>query len=822
MSHPFGDLLRQYLARKRGLSQTRLAHMVGYDQSVLARMAQGKKDLTGPSGRSRITAIIAALRDEGVLKTLGEANALLKAAGLPPLYDGQPVEAVLLHSLKPDPSLPALPATHPVRNLPAPLNTFIGREPELAEVKRLLGATRLLTLTGSGGCGKTRLALEVANLAPGEVWLVELAALADASLISETVVAALGLHVQSRTALAVLIDHLRDRSALLILDNCEHLLQGCAELAVALLRHCPHLRLLVTSRELLNVPGEVAWRVPPLAPDDAMQLFVERARAARPDFALTPGNTPVVAHICLRLDGMPLALELAAARLRAFTVEQIATRVDDMFRELTGGSRTALPRQQTLRATIDWSYDLLTAEERALFSELSVFAGGWTLEAAEAVHGPDAAELLEQLVNKSLVLAEQRSEQRPAAMRYRLLETIRQYAHERLVGQTGTSLEPASRRHAEYYADRFEAAQSSAGDADEEASWVSVVLEEIDNLRASMRWVTEHGEWALGTRLIDATWYVLSERSYGSEITAWIQDVMLSGLGATDKMRAEASLRLGWLAVGRGDMVGCCDWFEQASALAHRLEDEDLIANADGALGFTSPDYDMAREVLNRVIQQIRNTGRWTKASGEMAWLGFRMFLHGEVDQAIAVLGESVDLARSSGHRGALSNALRWLGRAHFDKGEYPRARMLLEESVQIYRQRRSAMYGNSVIAMTELGTTALYQGDEALARQVIAESVPYWYRMDNLERVAQGLTLAASLAEATGDLVQAARLLAATATIRRDHHTHGVFERELFAEYERRLPAVQAALDPAAFERAWTDGQRLTLDEAISEALSV
>src|SRR5262245_27401277 len=354
--------------------------------------------------------------------------------------------------------------THP-NNLPLQLTSFVGRARALAAVHDLLGRARLLTLTGAGGCGKTRLALQAAAEAvdahPDGVWFVDLAPLADAALLPAAVLAALGLQeTPGRPAMAALVEHLRLRGLLLVVDNCEHLVDACARLVDALLRACPRLAVLATSREMLSVPGEAAWRVPSLAlPDawaptpaaddlaryEAIALFVERARLVQSDFVLAAANADAVRQVCGRLDGIPLALELAAARVRVLPVEQIAARLDDRFRLLTGGSRTALRRQQTLKALVDWSYDLLSGAERAVLRRLAVFSGGWALGAGEAVcaddpgAGPsdavadvDRAEVLDvltALVDKSLVQAEPRAGEE----RYRLLETIRQYAEDKLL-----------------------------------------------------------------------------------------------------------------------------------------------------------------------------------------------------------------------------------------------------------------------------------------------------------------------------------------------------------------------------------------------------
>src|SRR5688572_27724109 len=315
-------------------------------------------------------------------------------------------------------------------SVPVPLTTLLGRERELAETERLLGKTRLLTLTGAGGSGKTRLALELARRAVDrfdEVVWVDLACIADPELIPEQLLESLGLReVADVRDVDVIIEALRPRHALLVLDNCEHLVDACASLAESILRRCEGVSMLATTREALGIPGEQTWLVPPLAEPDAMQLFAERARAVSPSFALTDENTPAVSRICLRLDGIPLAIELAAARVKVLSVEQIAARLIDAFRLLSSGSRT-MPRHRTIRETIDWSYRLLSEDEQTLLRRLAVFSGTFSLAAAEEICTCDVLSLLAALVDKSLVLREDHGD-----TRYRLLETVRQFAAEKL------------------------------------------------------------------------------------------------------------------------------------------------------------------------------------------------------------------------------------------------------------------------------------------------------------------------------------------------------------------------------------------------------
>ena len=337
------------------------------------------------------------------------------------------------------------------------LTSFVGRDAQLTQLRELLAENRLVTLTGAGGVGKTRLAIQVAAQMAGEfadgVWYVDLAPITDPELVPVTVARALGLPDQpGRSTMDTLLRFVRDRQMLVVLDNCEHLLDASAELVVALLSGAAGLTVLATSREAIGVAGEVSWRVPSLSlADEAIELFTDRARHARPDFAVTDDNAAAVGEICARLDGVPLAIELAAARVRALSLAEILDSLHDRFRLLTGGARTAVRRQQTLRASVDWSHALLTEPERVLFRRLAVFLGGFDLDAAQAVAGGGEVEryqVLDQLtllVDKSLVVADDSG----GRTRYRLLETVRQYALEKL-GESGEA-DAVRSRHRDYY-----------------------------------------------------------------------------------------------------------------------------------------------------------------------------------------------------------------------------------------------------------------------------------------------------------------------------------------------------------------------------------
>ena len=478
------------------------------------------------------------------------------------------------------PALRSLEATP--NNLPQQATSFIGREQALAELRRLLAKTRLLTLTGSGGCGKTRLCLQIAadsleSFADG-AWMVELAPLSDPDRVPQTVAMVLGLkEALGRTISQTLTEYLKDKRLLLLLDNCEHLLEGCARLADMLVRQCPHLTILASSREPLGIGGEQAYRVPSLSlPDseqvhtpvsvtafEAVQLFIDRALLVRADFEVTNRNAPTLASICHRLDGIPLAIELAAARVRSLSVEEINRKLDERFRLLTGGSRTALPRQQTLRAALEWSHALLTDDERIVFRRLGVFTGGFSLPLAQAVASDNridawaVLELLSHLVDKSLVATDLRDT--AAEPRYRLLESTRAYALEQLAAAGET--QPLLRRHAQALHDFLLPLQLrywSLTDAER-----STAVAELDNLRAAHDWsVGPDGDQALGCALLAAsraTWFGSGQLMEGLERCLRAPAVPLS---------TEVEARLKLTIANLGYLTARADCFEAAGRAA--------------------------------------------------------------------------------------------------------------------------------------------------------------------------------------------------------------------------------------------------------------
>ena len=537
-------------------------------------------------------------------------------------------------------------------NLPQQATRFIGRERELAELNRLLARTRLLTLTGSGGCGKTRLSLHVAadslERFPDGAWLLELALLADPGLVAQTMATVLGLKEEpGKPIVQTLTEHLKDKRLLLLLDNCEHLLDGCARLVDMLLRECPQVKILASSREALGMGGEQAYRVPSLslpdpkqthtpasvAPFEAVQLFTDRALLVRPDFKVTNENASTLASICSRLDGIPLAIELAAARVRSLSVEEINSKLDERFRLLTGGSRTALPRQQTLRSLIDWSYDLLQEPEKRLLQRLSVFAGGWTLEAAEqvcagdGVEDRDALDLLTSLADKSLVVVEQSD----GHSRYRLLETVRQYARERLVESGGG--EAVRVRHRDYFLTLAEQAEPKLVGA-QQAEWLRRLDEEHENLRAALEWSLAEVQSGAGLRLCGALYRFWWARGYLSEGRKW-----------------------------------CARVLAMEGAAGRTLERPKALHGA-GALAYHQGDYLAARALGEESLAIRRQLGDWKGIAASLNNLGMVACDQADYPAARALAQESLAISRELGNRVGIANSLNNLGNVAYDQAE--------------------------------------------------------------------------------------------------------------------------------------------------------
>ena len=611
-------------------------------------------------------------------------------------------------------SLEAIP-----NNLPRQLSSFIGREHVLAEVSKLLGNTRLLTLVGVGGLGKTRLTLQVgADMLddfPDGAWFVELAPLSDARLVPQAVASVLGVKEEAgRPVQEALVKFVKDRQLLLILDNCEHLAHACADLAKAMLQAGPQVKMLASSREALHVVGEMIYPLSTLAvPDlrknlpvaaltqyDAVRLFCDRALAAQPGFRFSDTNAATVAEICRRLDGIPLALELAAARVRALSMEAIAERLSDRFRLLTGGDQTALPRQQTLRACIDWSHDLLTEPERALLRRLAVFAVGFTLQAAEAVGtggetgASDVLDLLTRLVDKSLVELE------VDGTRYRLLETIRQYAQEHLDESGDGDL--ARTQHLGFFVVLAEEARSNLRGTTQ-GVWLSRLDFDRENLLSACAWCdVADGGAELGLRLVSAThlyWFNRGLWELGLQVT--MAALGRDGADARGLPRRQALYCAGNFAHFMGRDVQAQTCARELLAIARGLGDLDRVAGALTLLGRVSAsqgDPTTARRQFEESLVVARQFGDKVRIINALGSLADLHYDTGNLDLAQSHYEEVATLARESGNRSNLASSLARLAKVSIDRGAGDRAREILLDALSIIDEIGSKPQGQNVL----------------------------------------------------------------------------------------------------------------------------
>ena len=688
----------------------------------------------------------------------------------------------------------------PKHNLPHQLTSFIGREKEIAEVKQLLSGTRLLTLTGAGGCGKTRLAMEVASELsesyPDGVWLVELAALAEPRLVPQTVANILGRKEKpGETLTESITEYLASRRPLLVLDNAEHLLAACAQLADEVLRRCAQVVIMVTSREPLRMAGELTYRVSSLSVPDLKQeatpeelsayesarLFIERARLQQPHFAVTAQNAPALASVCYRLDGIPLAIELAAPRVRSMSLEEVNQGLDHRFGLLTGGSRTALPRHQTLRSLIDWSYDLLSGAEQVLLCQVSVFCGGWTLSAArqvcrgEGVSDGEMLDLFTSLVDKSLVLAEEHD----GATRYRLLETVRQYARDRL--RESNQEARWQSRHLAYFLVLAEEAEPQLIRADQQA-WLDRLETEHDNVRSALAWSTAAGgDAAGGLRLAGAFWRFWFVRGYLGEGRGWFTRLL-----ATEPGRQAAAPR--------------------AKAL-----------NAAGILACQQCDYPAAQALHEEGLAIQRELGDRSGIAGTLNNLGILAYEQGHYSRARELYQESLTMFRELDQQWTVAFSLHNLGGVALYEGDYQSARAFLEESLAITRKVGDPR--TIATTMGRLGELASNEGDYASAGRHLDESLAIFRELGDVKGVVASLEGLASLSFKMAAPGRAARIWGAAERL---HEEIGSpLAPNEHSCYERQVAAARAAFsDDAAFDLAWQKGRAMSLEQAVRYAL--
>jgi non-specific serine/threonine protein kinase len=687
-------------------------------------------------------------------------------------------------------------------NVPVPLTSFVGRTEELKEIARLLSTSRLLTLTGSGGVGKTRLAIHTAHdmnrkFKDGVFW-VGLVGLTDESLIPQAIAGSLNVRQRSDEALLeTLKTDLKSKEVLLVIDNCEHLIRACAHVAEGLLAACPKLKILATSIEALGLFNEVTWQVPSLPLPEmrerlsaqelhefaSIELFDERARHAKSGFILDERNAFSVAQICRRLDGIPLAIELAAARIKVLSVDEIAARLDDRFSLLTAGSRTAIPRHQTLRAAIDWSHDLLTEPERLLFRRLAVFVGGFTLEAAEAVCSQgigsgEVLDLLGRLVDKSLVVVEQISH--PGETRYRLLETIRQYALEKLAGSD--EARQTRDAHLAFFVRMAEQAEPNMF-GKESPRWFRQLDQELDNIRTALEWATNSGKADVALDVAGSLVYFWFAHGLGgSEWHDRVQQALARREGQQPTLaRAKALNGLGfmyWADVYPTDRRA---ELEEALNIGQDKGDLQTIATALRNLGLLENikgNYREARTLLEQSLDIWREIGAAGKTgrAWTLIFLGDIALNHSNPDWARALYDETVTILRELGDLNFLAYSVRRLAQLHWQEAQYGQAVAQLQESLNLNR-------------------------DVADPRGMIACLAGF-----------------AAVAVAQGRYERAVQLMGAVESQLASLRIRLLYMDKM--EYDRNLALVRAELDEQALRQFWGEGNNMSLAEAIRFAL--
>lgn len=754
----------------------------------------------------------------------------------------------LLQVVAPDlpadfPPLQSLAASS--HNLPIQLTSFIGRDAEVAEVKRLLSASRLVTLTGSGGCGKTRLALQAAGDLSAQytdgVWYVELAPVSDPALVPHTLLSVFSLREDNQRSLTdILIDYLRAKTTLLVLDNCEHLIEACAQVGEALLRGCPNLRILATSREALGIAGEAGFRVPSLATPspaalpgldqleklDAIRLFIERAAAAKPGFTLNRDNAPFLAQICARLDGIPLALELAAARVKMLSPEHIAARLDDRFRLLTGGSRTALPRHQTLRAMMDWSYSLLSGEEKTLFRQLAVFAGGWTLEAAEAVcdgsRESDVLDLLARLVDKSLIFIDEAT----GEIRYHRLETIRQYSREKFFETD--DVEAVRDRHLDFYV-RFAELADERLKSGEQLAWQNRLPTEQDNLRTALEWgLSRSPDSAL--RIAGAANLFWTAGGYSAEGFRWTEKALelveqnppLQGVTLEQRQaaRARALRGLARLYLSLGDNASAKRAAEASVALYRQSHDRRGLAFALVVLAYPLEflgERVRAEEALRESLAMARAENDVYVICRALNILARVMVeLHQDLDAALGYVEEAYHLARDAGLRSQEAQACEILGIIASHRQAPQEARAYFQESVRNYQEVGATF--NVILEKSRLAHLERQLGEYAPALAYYRETIVAFRDIAQLGAVAHQLECFGFIAHAQTQDERALQLFAAASALREKSGTPMTPDEHRY--FDEQLRGLREKMETPRFEALWAQGRAMTMEAAIAYAL--
>ncbi|HJS17180.1 MAG TPA: tetratricopeptide repeat protein [Anaerolineales bacterium] len=786
----FGDLLK-YLRRRARLTQRELSIAVGYSEAQISRLEQNLR----PPDLAALTALfISALYLEDEPELVARLLDLAaQARGEEPPRSGvvtftRSVRQEVLENVR-------SVEENVLNNLPLQLTSFVGREREIRELIALFKEAKLVTLTGSGGCGKTRLALETAGRLGQAyrdgIWLVELAPILDPKLVLSAVTSKLGVP-ESRDIhlMNALTNYLQKRQSLIILDNCEQVVAAAAQLAGEILRVCPHLQILATSREILDISGEVQFRVPSLSvssehaiernahlPSEAEQLFVERARAVQPSFVLTDRVLPHVRQICRLVDGLPLGIELAAAKISVLSVEQIAARLHGSFQMLRGG-RDSFPHHQTLEATIQWSYELLSESERVLLQRLSVFSGGWTLGAAEAVI-PDeiiisrekVLDLLSQLINKSLVVAEWTLGDEA---RYSMLQTIHEFAARKLREAGG--MEEMRSQHFNYF---YSMAQDARLFGNEKGRWLERLEAEHDNLRLALAWSLETNIPEMGTAMIlpilDFYWF----RGFSGE--------------ARERMNAFLEI--------------------DSPASPTRA----LLLQKTGWLTRASGDYQKADELLRRALEMALEIGDKNRAAWALMDLSLSTREQGDNQQAINYSSLGLAYARESGETRAIGACFFNLAECHGQTGDLETSRRFWAQGLSLFRAERDQTH--IAWGLEGLAGTAFLAKDYASALAFHLESLKFKAEVMDKLGIAYSFEGLAQVAAATDSPQRAAILWGAAEYLREAMNIPLESSRENI--YISLQPAARAQMGNEPFDQAWKKGNTMSLEEAIRCALT-
>jgi predicted ATPase/DNA-binding XRE family transcriptional regulator len=799
--------------------------------------------------------------ENGTLKPSKElARILLEKIGIPENDRPQWIQFARGLTGHPEHPLDSSPAK-PLTNLPSLLTTFIGRGKEKAEIIQHLSKCRLVTLTGSGGVGKTRLAIEVGEQVLGDysngTWLADLAPLNEPAFLVQTVAALFGLAPQPNTPpVETLINFLRAKTVLLILDNCEHILEACAQLTDKLLKSCPSLKILATSREALGIMGEFSYHVPSLGLPDAqrlpanvrtyesVRLFEERAQLARSDFVLTAENESAVAQTCSRLDGIPLAIELAAARVSILQVEEILKQLQDSFALLSTNNYATSSRHQTLQASLDWSWGLLSGAEQTFMRQLSVFAGGWTLESAQAVCDGEALELTSSLGKKSLLVVNQETGR---ATRYRFHEAVRQYTREKLV--QSDEEEKIRTRHLVYFLGLSEQAETALrGPA--QVEWMRRLEDELDNIRGALDWANKNHDVEAGLFIfgrLGRFWYsdLLEGQRWGTEFIqkmesnafphARIKALNTYGHIVEGMEQAELARSTGeeCLALSRvfGDQKGEVDallllgflggktngeLLQQALVLCKTLGDVRRQADVLLLLGWDHSDPQRARAYWEEAVSLFRQAEDWGALVDGLDTLGWYIMLNGDVETAQKLFDEAFTLNQRFKNRTRSGSALMAYGRIALMRGDFEQARALLQEAITSAEASGSRQPYNWF--RTFLGHIALREGNLTEAYQILSESAQSFQKNRNSSGVVFALEGIAGLYIATGKLENGARLIGWSDARREEIGDPRTLLEQVAVD--RDTAACRAQMGEAEFSDVYDEGRTITLDEAVAYAL--